>query len=85
MPAVARALGIGVRSLRRRLQEEGASFVDLADETRATLAKQLLAQDDQGIEQAAYELGFADPSAFHRAFRRWTGMTPREFRRTRSA
>jgi AraC-like DNA-binding protein len=84
MEAVARALEVSVRSLRRRLQVEGASFADLADETRATLAKRLLADHGRAIEHAAYELGFSDPRAFHRAFKRWTGTTPSEFRRSRN-
>jgi AraC-like DNA-binding protein len=85
MKAVARAVGLSVRSLRRRLRQEGTSFADLADDTRATRAKLLLAEDGRAIEQAAYELGFSDPRAFQRAFKRWTGTTPSEFRRARNA
>jgi AraC-like DNA-binding protein len=84
MEGVARMLGLSVRSLRRRLQQEGTSFGDLADATRATLAKRLLAEHGHAVEQAARELGFSDPRAFQRAFKRWTGTTPGEFRRAQN-
>jgi AraC-like DNA-binding protein len=83
MESVSRALGLGARTLRRRLQEEGSSFVELLDEERARFAARLLSDDTRSIEEAAYAMGFSDPSAFHRAFKRWTGATPSEFRRTR--
>ncbi|HVU06084.1 MAG TPA: AraC family transcriptional regulator [Polyangiaceae bacterium] len=83
MDTVARALGMSVRSLRRRLREEGIAFGSLVDEARTLLAKQYLSEDHRSIEDTAYALGFSDPSAFHRAFKRWTGTTPSEFRRVR--
>jgi AraC-like DNA-binding protein len=76
MASVARALGLSARTLRRRLDEEGTSFREVLDAALGTLAKRLVASGDQPIEAAAYAMGFAHPSAFHRAFKRWTGATP---------
>jgi AraC-like DNA-binding protein len=80
MEAVARALGVSGRSLRRRLAEEGKSFREVVDEALGTLAKRLVAEDEGSIEAAAYAMGFAHPSAFHRAFKRGTGATPAAIR-----
>jgi AraC-like DNA-binding protein len=80
MDTVARSLGISVRSLRRRLDEEGVSFTSLLNEARATLAKRMLDDPRRSIYETAYAMGFSDPSAFHRAFKRWTGMTPTQYR-----
>jgi AraC-like DNA-binding protein len=67
MEAVARSLGISVRSLRRRLDEEGVSYTGLLNEARATLAKRMLDDPHRSIYETAYAMGFSDPSAFHRA------------------
>jgi AraC-like DNA-binding protein len=80
MDVVARSLGISVRSLRRRLDEEGVSYTTLLNESRATLAKRMLDDSRRSIYETAYAMGFSDPSAFHRAFKRWTGMTPSQYR-----
>jgi AraC-like DNA-binding protein len=80
MPDVARALAMSTRSLRRRLNHEGVSFQDLAHEASASVAKQLLRDKGWSIQEAAYEMGFAHSTTFHRAFKRWTGTTPKEFR-----
>lgn len=80
MPHVARALGMSARSLRRRLHSEGTLFNDLVHEASASVAKQLLRRECGSIQEVAYEMGFSHSSAFHRAFKRWTGLTPREFR-----
>lgn len=84
MPDVARALGLSTRSLRRRLNHEGVSFHHLAHEASACVAKQLLRNKHWSIQEAAYEMGFAHSTTFHRAFKRWTGTTPKEFRQQHS-
>lgn len=79
MSQVAHELGMSVRSLRRRLEEEGETFNAVANEAAAIIAKQLLEDKHKSIQEAAFEMGFADASGFHRAFKRWTGVTPRNF------
>ncbi|MVW75513.1 AraC family transcriptional regulator [Pseudomonas xionganensis] len=78
--SVAQALHLSQRTLQRRLQEEGGSFQQLLDDTRRELAQQYLAQPALSLLEIAYLLGFADPSNFFRAFRRWFGLTPGEYR-----
>lgn len=77
---VAQALHLSQRTLQRRLQEEGTSFQALLDDTRRELAEQYLAQPNMTLLETAYLLGFADPSNFFRAFRRWFDATPGEYR-----
>ena len=77
---VAQALYLSERTLQRRLQEEGSSFQKLLDDTRRDLAVQYLCQPDLAPLAIAYLLGFADPSNFYRAFKRWFGVTPGEYR-----
>ena len=77
---VADALGIGERTLARRLTAEGAPFRQLVDELRLDLARSYLADPELSLAQVAYLLGYADQSAFSNAFKRWTGRSPRRFR-----
>ena len=77
---VAQALLLSERTLQRRLQEEGTSYQQLLDDTRRELAGQYLAQPNLTLLEVAYLLGFADPSNFFRAFRRWFDTTPGEYR-----
>ena len=77
---VAQTLHLSQRTLQRRLQEEGTSFQTLLDDTRRELAEQYLAQPGMNLLEIAYLLGFADPSNFFRAFRRWFDATPGEYR-----
>ena len=73
---VARRLGTSSRSLGRRLAEEGTSFKVLVDELRRELARRYLEQGVHRPKSIAALLGYKDLSAFHHAFRRWTGTTP---------
>jgi AraC-like DNA-binding protein len=83
MESVARRFGMSVRSLRRRLTEEGVSYGALVEEALATVAKSMLDDPSRSIQETAYALGFSDPSAFHRAFKRWTNLTPKQYRGSR--
>jgi AraC-like DNA-binding protein len=80
MESVARSLEVSVRSLRRRLADEGKPYNEVLSEALAIVAKQQLSDPRRTIQEVAYEMGFSDPSAFHRAFKRWTGSTPSAFR-----
>lgn len=77
---VAGRLGLSERTFARRLAEEGLSFSEVLDELRRDLAVRYLTEDLQA-SQIAWRLGFQQPSAFSHACRRWTGMSPLEFRR----
>ncbi len=80
---VAADFGIAATTLRRRLDAEGTSYQGIKDRLRSDLAIDRLCNSRASIEQIAGELGFQDPSAFHRAFRRWNGAPPGEYRRRR--
>ncbi|MBL8428477.1 MAG: AraC family transcriptional regulator [Dechloromonas sp.] len=67
-------------TLRRRLDDEGQSYRSILDDLRRDLAITLLSDTQQGISEIAEALGFAEPSAFHRAFKKWTGARPGEYR-----
>lgn len=77
--AVAVALHVSARTLRRRLEVEGTSYRDLADEVRCTLAEGWLGAR-LTVEEVAARLGFSEASSFIRAFKRWTGRTPGSLR-----
>jgi len=82
--SVAAQFGMSSRTLRRRLREAGTSYQEVLDDVRAELAHRYLARERRGIDEVAHLLGFSEPSAFTKAFRRWTGRTPADFVRTRS-
>ena len=73
-------LYLSARSLRRRLAAEGTCYEVVATEALITRAHRLLSVEERTIEETAYALGYSEPSAFHRAFKRWTGTTPRSWR-----
>jgi AraC-like DNA-binding protein len=78
---VARRLGMSHRTLARRLSSEGVTFSGIMEELKADLAKSYLNEEDLPISQIARLLGYREVSAFTRAFRRWTGMTPSRLRK----
>jgi AraC-like DNA-binding protein len=69
-----------VRTLRRRLEEEGTSYRALSQAKLYEAALSLLRQPEASVHSVSHALGFSDPSAFHRAFRRWSKSTPMDFR-----
>ncbi|MCP2287699.1 AraC-type DNA-binding protein [Nocardia amikacinitolerans] len=80
LPRVAAALLLSSRTLSRRLNAEGTSFRALVDEVRRARSEQLLGHTRLTTEQVASRLGYAESASFIRAFRRWNGCPPQEFR-----
>lgn len=81
---LAASLHMTPRTFRRRLQEQGLSYQQLLDEARQRDSRMLLARDELEIRRIAELLGYADPANFTRAFRHWTGMSPRNWRKQKS-
>lgn len=77
---MASELALSTRSLRRKLEQEGASYRDLVEEERRQLALQLLNTTTMKIEELAAHLGYTDAGSFVRAFRRWEGCSPSAYR-----
>ena len=73
---VAHSISVSTRTLQRRLREEGSSYRQVLDETRADLALYYLRNSDLAGYEISFLLGFEDQNSFFRAFRKWTGMTP---------
>ena len=77
---IAESLNMGVRSLQRRLKDHQASFSGLLENTRRELSREYLRDPKHSVNEVAYLLGFSEPGNFSRAFKRWYGQTPSEFR-----
>lgn len=77
---VAEVLGVSVRSLQRRLNEDGHTFSELVEAVRFDRACRLLKGPRMRVTDVAAALGYADHSSFSRAFMRWSGMPPRAYR-----
>jgi len=77
---IARRMHRSLSTLQRQLQNEGTSYQAIREDTRSALARDYVRDDGLTLSQIAYMLGFSDQSNFSRAFKRWTGKTPREFR-----
>src|SRR5690606_16800270 len=79
---VAKKLAMSPRTLQRRLQEHGLRYADRRDSARAAAARSYLRDRQISMAEVAYLLGFAEQSSFNRAFKRWTGKAPNEYRKT---
>jgi AraC-like DNA-binding protein len=82
LAAVARQVHCSPRTLQARLKDEGTSYAKLLDEAREQLARQYIEDSSIRLIELPLLLAFADSSPFHRAFRRWTNMTPLQYRRS---
>ena len=82
---VARDLATTPRTLQRRLAAAGLSYQELLDRTRREAAEKYLADSSLAIAEVSYLLGYSEPSALHRAFKRWNRTTPQAFRQTQHA
>ncbi len=83
--AIAASLHLSLRSLQRRLQKENTSFTTLLNDTQRQLAMQYIRESHRSIGEITYLLGYSEPGSFTRAFRRWTGKSPLQFRGQRPA
>lgn len=81
LEGLARAQGLSARALQYQLENSGTTYRELLDETRTELARAYLCDPDMSLVDVAFLLGFSEQSPFTKAFRRWTGETPGEFRR----
>jgi AraC-like DNA-binding protein len=78
---IARALHVSVRTLQRKLVADGTTFKEVSDAVRGQLAAGYLNDPKVSIAEVAFLLGFSEQSSFNRAFRRWTGQAPGQWRR----
>jgi AraC-like DNA-binding protein len=78
---VAREMAVSVRTLQKRLEAEGVVFSDLLRDIRQRLAKKYL-HENYSVEQITYLLGFSEPSVFRKSFKKWLGITPKEYRQS---
>ena len=79
METIAGELGLSRQTLFRRLKAEGTTFERVLDDLRHRLALHYLDGGKMSVNQTAYLVGFSDPAAFSRAFKRWTGSSPRAY------
>lgn len=83
--AVADAFNLSTRTLQRRLKEQNETYKSFVEHTRSRLAKRYLDMGRYNLTEITFLLGFSEQSAFSRAFKRWTGVTPRDYQRQRDA
>ena len=81
LETIAKRLAMSTRTLQRRLKDAGRSYADVVEEVRRELALAQLAERHLSIAEVGYMLGFSEPSAFHRAFRKWAHTSPGAYRR----
>lgn len=77
---IGKHMGISSRTLARRLSESGSSFRELIKQTQEKISKDLLKNSSNTVSEIAFQTGFSEQSAFSRAFKRWTGLSPIEYR-----
>lgn len=77
---IAESIYMSNRTLQRKLKEEGVTYKELLQDTRLQLARRYLGQPNRSVVEISYLLGFSEPSTFSRAFKRWTGMAPADYR-----
>jgi AraC-like DNA-binding protein len=77
-------LHVAEATMRRRLKQEGYTYQSIKDDLRRDIAIGELQDTDRTIAEISTAVGFAEPSAFHRAFRKWTGMRPTDYRPARA-
>jgi len=78
---IAKEMAVSPRHLQKKLKSEKVTYQSLVDQVREKMALSYLKQPNMNLFDTAFLLGFSDQSAFNHAFKRWTGMTPKEFRR----
>lgn len=78
--AVAGNFNMSVRTLQRKLKEEGISYLVIVEEVRKTLAIHYIENSSSSVKEIAAIIGYSEPSAFVRAFKKWTGITPSAYR-----
>jgi AraC-like DNA-binding protein len=83
LEVVGKSLGVTPQTLSRRLQEEGQGYQAIKDDLRRDAAIEYLARPDLTLIEIANLLGFSEASTFHRAFKKWTGVAPGEYRQSR--
>jgi AraC-like DNA-binding protein len=84
LESAARQLDTSPRTLQRRLRQRGISFWILVEQSRFEIAGALLRETDLKVQEIAASIGYATPSAFARAFTRWAGRSPTEYRNARA-
>jgi AraC-like DNA-binding protein len=78
---VAQHFGVNDRTLKRKLQHEGASYRDILIELRVTKAKELLLETELSVDDIAHQIGYSSPNTFKRLFKKWTNTTPGSIRK----
>ena len=79
---ISRHLGLSTRTLSRRLSEKGYTYRQLVQNTQQAISTELLSNTSETVSEIAFQTGFSEQSAFNRAFKRWTGQSPLEFRKS---
>ena len=78
---IAQQLGLSVRQLQRHLQQQGSSYQQRIQQLRHVLAEQYLTNPQLSLKEITFLLSYSEQSAFQRAFKQWTGITPQQWRR----